>query len=66
MKKIKRTAAAYSLFNALGYTKEELERPLVGVVNSYNDFVFVLFHTFSFPGFKPYLFLFFGFISIPT
>jgi dihydroxy-acid dehydratase len=39
MKKIKRTAAAYSLFNALGYTKEELERPLVGVVNSYNEIV---------------------------
>ena len=39
MKKIKRTPAAYSLFNALGYTKEELERPLVGVVNSYNEIV---------------------------
>ncbi len=39
MKKIKRTAAAYSLFNALGYTKEEMERPLVGVVNSFNEIV---------------------------
>lgn len=39
MKRVKRTAAAYSLFNALGYTKEELERPLVGVVNSYNEIV---------------------------
>lgn len=28
-----------SLFNALGYTKEELERPLVGVVCSYNEIV---------------------------
>ena len=28
-----------SLFNALGYTKEELERPLVGVVSSYNEIV---------------------------
>ncbi|MFI3172383.1 MAG: dihydroxy-acid dehydratase [Eubacteriales bacterium] len=28
-----------SLFNALGYTKEEMERPLVGVVNSYNEIV---------------------------
>ena len=25
-----------SLFYALGYTKEELERPLIGVVCSYN------------------------------
>ncbi|MSS20329.1 dihydroxy-acid dehydratase [Pseudoramibacter porci] len=39
MKRVKRTAAAYSLFNALGYTKEELERPLVGVVNSHNEIV---------------------------
>lgn len=28
-----------SLFNALGYTEEELERPLIGVVNSYNEIV---------------------------
>ena len=28
-----------SLFNALGYTKEELERPLVGIVCSYNEIV---------------------------
>ncbi len=28
-----------SLFNALGYTKEELERPLIGIVNSYNEIV---------------------------
>ncbi len=28
-----------SLFNALGYTKEELERPLIGVVCSYNEIV---------------------------
>jgi len=28
-----------SLFNALGLTKEELERPLIGVVNSYNEIV---------------------------
>ena len=25
-----------SLFNALGYTQEELDRPLVGIVSSYN------------------------------
>ena len=28
-----------SLFNALGYTEEELDRPLIGVVNSYNEIV---------------------------
>ena len=28
-----------SLFYALGYTKEELERPLVGIVSSYNEIV---------------------------
>jgi dihydroxy-acid dehydratase len=28
-----------SLFNALGYTSEELNRPIVGIVNSYNEIV---------------------------
>ncbi|WP_099467678.1 dihydroxy-acid dehydratase [Konateibacter massiliensis] len=28
-----------SLFNALGLTKEELERPMVGIVSSYNEIV---------------------------
>ena len=28
-----------SLFNALGFTKEELKRPLIGIVNSYNEIV---------------------------
>lgn len=28
-----------SLFNALGLTKEELERPLIGIVSSYNEIV---------------------------
>ena len=28
-----------SLFNALGFTKEELHRPLIGVVSSYNEIV---------------------------
>ncbi|SHI55731.1 dihydroxy-acid dehydratase [Parasporobacterium paucivorans] len=28
-----------SLFNALGYTKEELSRPLIGIVSSYNEIV---------------------------
>ncbi|MFI3211753.1 MAG: dihydroxy-acid dehydratase [Eubacteriales bacterium] len=28
-----------SLFNALGYTKEEMNRPLIGVVSSYNEIV---------------------------
>ena len=28
-----------SLFNALGMTKEEMDRPLVGIVSSYNEIV---------------------------
>ena len=28
-----------SLFNALGLTKEELSKPLVGIVSSYNEIV---------------------------
>lgn len=28
-----------SLFNALGYTKEEMEHPLIGIVSSYNEIV---------------------------
>ena len=28
-----------SLFNALGLTQEEMERPLVGIVSSYNEIV---------------------------
>jgi len=32
-------APARSLFNALGMTKEEMERPLVGIVSSYNEIV---------------------------
>ena len=33
------SAPARSLFRALGYTEEELNRPIVGVVNSYNEIV---------------------------
>ena len=33
------SAPQRSLFNALGMTKEELERPLVGIVSSYNGIV---------------------------
>ncbi len=33
------TAPNRSLFYALGYTREELERPLIGVVCSYNEIV---------------------------
>ena len=32
-------APARSLFRALGYTEEELARPLIGVVSSYNEIV---------------------------
>ena len=28
-----------SLFNALGYTKEEMKKPMIGVVCSYNEIV---------------------------
>ena len=28
-----------SLFNALGYTEEERQRPLIGIVCSYNEIV---------------------------
>ncbi len=28
-----------SLFNALGYTKEEMRKPMIGVVCSYNEIV---------------------------
>ena len=33
------TAPQRSLFNALGMTEEELEKPLVGIVSSYNEIV---------------------------
>ena len=33
------TAPQRSLFNALGLTKEEIDRPLVGIVSSYNEIV---------------------------
>ena len=32
-------APARSLFNALGFTAEELKKPMVGIVNSYNEIV---------------------------
>ena len=35
----KQQAPHRSLFNALGFTKEELGRPLVGIVSSYNEIV---------------------------
>lgn len=38
-KKVQRTQAAFALFNALGLTEEEMNRPLVGVVNSFNEIV---------------------------
>ena len=35
----KQQAPHRSLFNALGLTQEEMERPLVGIVSSYNEIV---------------------------
>ncbi|MDO4977215.1 MAG: dihydroxy-acid dehydratase [Eubacteriales bacterium] len=39
VKKGMAAAPSRSLFNALGYTKEEMDRPLVGIVSSYNEIV---------------------------
>ena len=39
VKKGSQQAPHRSLFNALGFTKEEMERPLVGIVSSYNEIV---------------------------
>ena len=39
VKKGMQTAPQRSLFNALGLTEEELEKPLVGIVSSYNEIV---------------------------
>ena len=39
VKKGMQTAPQRSLFNALGMTKEELNKPLVGIVSSYNEIV---------------------------
>ena len=39
VKKGMQAAPSRSLLNALGLTKEELERPLVGIVSSYNEIV---------------------------
>ena len=39
VKKGMQQAPHRSLFTALGYTKEEMERPLVGIVSSYNEIV---------------------------
>lgn len=39
VKKGMQQAPHRSLFNALGYTKEEMDRPLVGIVSSYNEIV---------------------------
>ena len=39
VKKGMQQAPHRSLFNALGFTKEEMERPLVGIVSSFNEIV---------------------------
>ncbi len=39
VKKGMQQAPHRSLFNALGFTKEEMEKPLVGIVSSYNEIV---------------------------
>ena len=39
VKKGMQQAPHRSLFNALGLTQEEMEKPLIGIVNSYNEIV---------------------------
>uniref|UniRef100_A0A831ZXF4 Dihydroxy-acid dehydratase n=1 Tax=Desulfacinum infernum TaxID=35837 RepID=A0A831ZXF4_9BACT len=39
MKKGPEKAPHRSLFKAMGYTQEELDRPLIGIVNSYNEII---------------------------
>ena len=39
VKKGMQQAPHRSLFNALGMTQEEMEKPLVGIVSSYNEIV---------------------------
>lgn len=39
VKKGMQQAPHRSLFNALGFTKEEMDKPLVGIVSSYNEIV---------------------------
>ncbi len=39
VKKGTQQAPHRSLFNALGFTEEEMERPLIGIVSSYNEIV---------------------------
>ena len=39
VKKGMQQAPHRSLFNALGLTKEEMDKPLVGIVSSYNEIV---------------------------
>ena len=39
VKKGMQQAPHRSLFNALGFTQEEMRKPLVGVVSSYNEIV---------------------------
>ena len=39
MKSGMQQAPARSLLNALGYTPEEIKKPMVGIVSSYNEIV---------------------------
>ena len=39
VKKGMQQAPHRSLFNALGFTKEEMDKPLIGIVSSYNEIV---------------------------
>ena len=39
VKKGMQQAPHRSLFNALGFTEEEMQKPMVGIVSSYNEIV---------------------------
>ena len=39
VKKGMQQAPHRSLFNALGFTKEEMDKPMIGIVSSYNEIV---------------------------
>ena len=39
VKKGMQQAPHRSLFNALGFTEEEMQKPMIGIVSSYNEIV---------------------------
>ena len=52
VKKGMQQAPHRSLFNALGLTEEEMNRPLVGIVSSYNEIVHGRWNPDYVPGYR--------------